>query len=197
MYLIKNMRILGIISFLFPLMSLLGNENSAQFRAAYFYSTDSRFRDVYSGAGLFSIETNFQVLSKPLVWSSLGFLYASGNSIGEGDGTTLYAFPLALGIKYPFSLHRIRPYLGAGIASVPYCRIYNGSPYVSRHQYGWGIGGIFKSGIMFYVKKAILFDFFLDYTHLDMNFDHSNKVVIKRSGTLSGITAGIGAGYRF
>jgi hypothetical protein len=174
-----------------PLFSLQANESSAEIRAAYFYSTDSRFRDIYSGAGLYSIETNIQILKKPLLWTSLGFLYASGKSIGENDRTKLYVLRFDLGIKYPFHWNCIRPYLGIGIASVPFSRIHNDSPFVSRHQYGWGIGGIIKSGLMFNIKKCVLLDCFLDYTYLNMNFDHTNKVIIKRRGNLSGISAGL------
>ena len=185
---------LACLSFLSPLQS---NTRSVEARASYFYSTDARFRDIYSGAGLYSVEANFQVYKKPLIWTSLGFLYTSGTSIGESDDTRLFAIPLCLGVKYKFDWNRVHPYLGIGIASVPFSRIYNDSPYVTGNQYGWGIGGIAKSGLMFYKSERVYLNTFLDYTYIEMNYHHSNKVVIKRRGNLSGISAGIGLGFFF
>lgn len=181
-----------------PLSFLLANENFSEFRASYFYSTNSRFRDIYSGASLYSIETTFSNKNKLLLWTSLGILYASGNSIGNHDKTQLYSLPLNFGIKYPFCFKRvIHPYLGIGIASIPFSHIHNHYSFVSRHQYGWGVGGIIKSGLMIYKTRCLLFNCFLDYTALAMNFNHSNKIVIKRSGNLHGISLGLGLGFFF
>jgi len=186
-----------VIRILPPLFFLQAHGNFLELRASYFYSINSRFQDIYSGASLNSIETTILTQKKQSLWASLGFLYASGNSIGNDDKTQLYALPLNFGIKYFFFKSCAQPYLGIGIASIPFSRIHNHSYYVSHHQYGWGIGGIVKSGLILYKNESRLFNFFLDYTYLKMSYNHTNKIVITHKGNLNGISTGLGLGFFF
>ena len=197
MSIINNIFFKLFLSALFFIPTLRANERSVQVRGAYFYVMDTLFRDIYSGAGFYSLETNIQVWGKSLIWGSVGFVYASGNSIGKKDDTTFYAFPWGLGMNYPFYCSFIQPYLGFGLTVIPYSRIHNDSPFVTQNQNGWGIGGIVKSGLRFQLPNCIEVDGFLDYTYLDMHYQHGDKVVIKRRANLSGFIAGLGLGYLF
>lgn len=169
----------------------------SEVRAAYYYPTDSRFRDIYSDAGLYSFEVSVQAYKKLYPWTSVGFLYTSGHSVGEGDSTELYMIPLGLGLKYFFDFRGLKPYLGAGLVT-GYVHIHNDSAYVERNQSDWVIGGVVKTGFLADLSEAIFFDFFMDYTYLTKNFDSSSHhYVVTRKGHLSGLSFGAGLGYRF
>lgn len=169
----------------------------SEVRAAYYYPTDSRFRDIYSNAGLYSFETSVQTYKKLYSWTSIGFLYTSGNSLGEEDSTELYMVPIGLGLKYFFHYRRVKPYLGGGLLT-SYVHIHNDSAYVERNQSDWVIGGIVKTGLLADLSEAVFLDFFMDYTYLSKNFDSSShRYVITRKGNLSGLSFGAGLGYRF
>lgn len=183
-----------LISFLFPIEA--GNKPS-DFKVAWYYPTSKNFRDIYSDAILYSLETNIQIWGNFTPWLSVGYLCTSGNSIGKSDDTDLYAIPIGVGLKYFFNLcGSFQPYLGIGPV-VTYSHINNDSSFVSPTQTGWGIGGIAKSGFLTDLSDCIFLDVFLDYTYLKMNFSHSSKKVIKRNGDLSGLSVGAGIGYRF
>ena len=194
----KILIISGFASCLISPLKLSAFEVLPAFKAAYFYPSDHRFRDVYSDAGLYSFETSVQSWRNIYSWASLGFLYTSGKSIGESKKAELYMIPIGLGLKYLFrDNQRIQPYLGLGLV-VAYTHIYNDSKFVMRNQTKWGVGGIAKTGFLTYVSQSIFFDFFLDYTYLKSTFDTPrNKVVINRKGDLSGLSIGGGIGYRF
>ena len=73
-------------------------------KAAYYYPTNSkRFRDIYSDAGLYSLESGVQAWKGLFPWASVGLLYTSGSSLGSSEKTRFYAIPIGLGIKYFFT----------------------------------------------------------------------------------------------
>jgi len=176
--------------------SLQAVEILPEARAAYFYPTDDRFRDVYSDAGLYSIETSVQAWKQLYPWASVGFLYTSGSSVGEGSKTRLYMIPIGVGLKYLFDFDRLQPYLGLGVVGA-YANIHNDSSFVARRQSDWGVGGIAKTGCLAYVTQNLFLDIFLDYTYLKINFGNSKKNVLTRRADLSGLSVGGGIGYRF
>lgn len=180
----------------FSLSSLEAIEVLPEARAAYYHATDRHFRDIYSETGLYSIETSVEAWNRIYPWASLGFLYTSGSSEGEGDSTELYMIPIGLGAKYIFDLDWFQPYLGLGMV-VAYSHIHNQSKYVAQHQSEWGVGGIAKSGFLAYLTKNVFLDIFCDYTYLKVTFDDSGKNTSNRRADLSGVYIGGGVGYRF
>ncbi len=190
-------KILALIVAILSFCKVGALEILPEVRVAYFYPTDQRFREIYSGAGLYSVETSVQAWKGLYPWGSLGFLYASGSSKGEGDNTELYMIPIGLGLKYFFNFDRLHPYLGLGMV-VAYTHIHNDSPFVTRNQSKWGVGGIVKTGFLADITQSLFFDFFLDYTYLKKSFDHPNsKPVVTHRADLSGLSIGAGLGYRF
>ncbi len=175
-----------------------GHEVLLEARGAYYYPTDHLFRDIYDYAGLFSLEASMQVWKGLYPWASLGFLYTTGESIGEKDHTRLYLIPIGLGLKYIFSLQKdlFRPYLGGGMV-VGYANVHDDSPFVDKKLSGWGIGGIFKAGCITELSSCLFLDFFVDYTYFKKNFSNHNRFIIEETGNMSGISIGGGFGYRF
>ncbi len=168
-------------------------------RAAYYYPTDERFRDIYDGAGLYSVEASFQGWKQLYPFASLGFLYASGSSVGEGDATRLYMVPIGLGLKCAFSAKedRLRPYLGLGM-QVAYVNIHNNYSFVDESQSGWGVGGIAKAGLLAMITKSIFCDFFMDYTYFKKDFNKkTDQLIFTHKGDFGGLSFGAGLGVRF
>ena len=194
----KILIISGFVSCLILPLKLSAFEVLPEFKAAYFYPSDHRFRNVYSDAGFYSFETNVQSWRNIYSWASLGFLYTSGTSIGESKKTELYMIPIGLGLKYLFRHNQcVQPYLGLGLV-VAYIHVYNDSKFVMRNQTKWGVGGIAKAGFLTYISRSLFFDFFLDYTYLKRTFDTPrNKLVINHKVDLSGLSIGGGIGYCF
>lgn len=164
-------------------------------KASYFVSSNKRFRDIYGGAGLYRIETNVQVWDDFYAWADLGYLYGWGRS-DQKDHSHLHLVPLSVGISYFFQADNWTPYAGIG-PILAYSRIYNGSKYVTRRQDGWGGGLLTKLGFLAYLTDRVFLDCFADYSFIRMSFHHGKKVTTHSKGDLSGLSFGVGAGYRF
>ena len=182
----------------FASISLFATDVLPEVKAAYYYPLDSHFRNIYSETGLYSIETSVQTWDQLYSFASLGYLYTSGRSKGNGGGdrTTFEMIPIGLGLKYLFETKYINPYLGLGMV-VAYTDIDNHSKYVKRNQSKWGVGGLIKSGFLTYLNSQWFLDLFLDYTYLKIDFnDHPNNVV-NHKADISGLSIGGGIGYKF
>ena len=206
----KNLAIGMIIFVSFSLLD--AGETLTEVRAAYFYPTDSRFRDFYSNGGLYSIETSVQTCCKQLYpWASVGYFHKSGDAIlncpdiiAEGESTHITVVPIGFGLKYLFPIDCISycnrissyPYLGVGML-VSYVHIHNDSPYVTQRQSHWGIGGIMKAGFISDITHGLFLDLFVDYSYMKVNFHNHHTNIINYKANLSGLSIGGGIGYRF
>ncbi len=162
----KNLTI-GVIV-LASFSSLRATEVLTEVKAAYFRPTNSLFREVYSGGGLYSVEASVQTCCKQLYpWASLGYFHTSGHCIGEEQPTNITIVPIGLGLKYLFSIDWSgpRPYLGAGML-VSYMQIHNKCSFVTQKESKWNIGGIIKAGFLSCITQCVFFDLFVDYSAL-------------------------------
>lgn len=164
-------------------------------RAAYYYPTDSTFREIYGKTGLYSIEANYNLVYGLYSWGSVGYLRKSGKSLDENDHTTATIIPINFGLKYIFCCGCFRPYIGGGV-SFSYLHTNNSSPYVIKSQGQLGAGGIAKAGLIYFVNNCWFLDVFLDYTSVVIKF-RSTPLVFGRDSDISSLTAGIGLGYQF
>ena len=182
--------VLGCVS------SLQGLEILPEAKAAYFYPTHHRFRDIHSGGGLYSIEASMQTWDQLYSWASVGYFQESGSSIGEKRKTKIQMVPLTLGLKYILPTKCLSPYLGAGLL-VSYVDIRNHSPYVRKKDSKWGVGGICKLGCLADISQSFFIDVFCDYSYLKVTFGDHHQKVLRHKTDLSGLSFGGGLGYRF
>jgi len=79
-------------------------------KAAYFYPTSSRFKDIYSGGGIYGAEMSVQAWKELYPWISADYFPQNGRSIiqggGKGNRTIVKFVPLALGLKYLTFVHK-------------------------------------------------------------------------------------------
>jgi len=196
---------IGVIA-LVSFSSLHAGEVLTEVKAAYFLPTDNRFRDIYSGGGLYSIETSVQICcSQFYPWASLGYFHETGRSLAscsigssQSASTHITIVPLGLGLKYLFPIDCIcfSPYVGAGV-QFAYAHIHNNYPFVSQNQSDWGVGGIAKAGFISDLTHCFFLDFSLDYSYMKVDFHNHHANIMNRRADLSGFSVGMGIGYRF
>ena len=193
----KNAIALFIVLGVFlPCFKLQAMEMLPEVKAAYFYPTDNRFREIYGGGGLYSIEKSVQAWKQFYPWMSLGFFRKDGRSLEKRFDTHIIMVPIGLGVKYLFTYKKMNPYLGLGML-VTYTNMHDHSPYVVRKFGHWGVGGIVKAGSYMYVTKDFFIDVFCDYSYLKINYHHPSRKVRNLRADLSGLSIGAGLGYRF
>lgn len=180
-------------------------------KVGYFYPTNDRFRDVYDGGALYGIEFNMQAWKCIYLWSEVDYFHRSGKTEikfestdgsaschlrhKEGGRTHLTLVPLSVGLKYFTPPYPVRFYLGAGVLA-EYLHTSTHAKHLAHKNNGWGVGGAFKSGLLFTIKEAFLINVFSDYYLIDVDLDHK-KGVINHDARVSGWVWGGGLGYSF
>ncbi|MCB1106521.1 MAG: hypothetical protein KDK76_00320 [Chlamydiia bacterium] len=172
-----------------------GREILLEGKTSYYLSTNDRFRNLYGGAGLYRVEANVEVANHWLVWTNLGYLYASGNT-NQGSHSHLHLVPVATGVSYFFKQDPLIPYVGLG-PLFAYSYINNGSRYITRHQNGWGGGFLAKLGFLAYITQKLYLDCYTDYSFIRMHFHYGKKITVHQKGDLSGFSFGVGLGCKF
>lgn len=165
-------------------------------KAAYYRPTESRFRKVYGGSGIYGIEASFQAWRDLYAWTSTSCFYRSGTSIGKHNGTNITFIPLGIGLKYLFPIHFTDVYLGVGGLGT-YAHIKNHSRFVSSSQSKWAPGAIIKVGALLNVHPNFFIDLFSDYSFIKMRFSKGSKTVVQHESNLGGWSIGLGLGFRF
>jgi hypothetical protein len=178
--------------------SLFANQYFVEVRGAYFYPTDSRTREIYSGGGSVGLEADFQLWREMFGWAGASYFENSGNTIGGNDKTKLILVPITSGLKGIYNYAGMfRPYAGVGIAAT-YVYVRTDADLLIRSNHEWGVGGVFKVGLMMTPLKDFIFDIFADYLLQTVSFDNEGHedLVLKRAD-VSGFSFGGAIGYQF
>jgi len=176
-----------------------------EFKGAYFLPTHCDFRHIYhDGSGLYGAELTAQLCNNKYWYgfASIDYFRKKGHSLGLCSPTKVSLLPLAFGLKYfvPMLCECADFYLGLGFQPV-HVSTTNCSKFVIEKQSRWGLGGIAKTGVYYYLPRNFLVDFFVDYSFVKV--DCKNKChprtgpVILRKANVSGAAFGVGVGYRF
>ena len=165
-------------------------------KASYFYPTGGAFREVYSGGALYGLEFDCQAWKQLYVWADIGYFTKAGHTVSDQDYTRLTMVPISSGLKYIYNKHRAQPYVGIG-AETTYLQIHTNSQYLIRSNSNWGIGGIFKAGVLINLCHGLMLDFHTDYSQMKVHMGSDKKAVVIQSADLSGFAFGGSLGYRF
>lgn len=175
--------------------SLYSENVQIEARAAYFYPTDSNFRDIYHSGGIYGIEINVPVTGWIYPWASASVFYKSGRTNLKSK-TSVTMIPFGLGVKAKICFWDcLYPYVGFGVLGT-YLHAKNHSNFVLKNRDKFGFGGIVKTGAYYEVWDCFFIDIFLDYSFTKFHF-HKTNLTIGRSPSTSGISAGGGIGYKF
>lgn len=170
-------------------------------KPGYYYFTTPLMRRFYENGG-FTIrgEAGYRFYNPLVLWMDAGYFHKDGWVIDGYESTCLTLGTLTIGLKTLFYFHpRVAVYLGAG-PRLFLMEITNESPYVPGKDNEIGVGGGFTAGFWFFpfAKANNLFiDLFADYSAKDMGLEEDEVSSQTYNVDLSGLTAGLGVGFRF
>lgn len=200
---LKTIRSLGVA--LLFVGSLAARDFLVEMKGAYFWATNSDFKDIYGRGGLlYGPEATVQLWNDQnwYAFTSLDYLHKKGDSVGLCDPTKLTLIPIALGLKYlvPLSDDTFYFYLGAGLEWV-YARTKNCSEFVVTTQSNWGLGGIAKAGAFYHMGCNFLIDIFGAYSYAKVGSDtcwcENGNGLQSQKANVSGAILGAGLVYAF
>lgn len=166
-------------------------------RAAYFYPTGHKFREVYSGAGVYGLEFDCRVVKYLYGWVGADYLGKSGKT-SAGNSTKITIVPFSTGLKWLYTAHSVvQPYLGVGIETM-YLRVKTDSASLIHSKASWGVGGRFKAGMLIRYVDYMFVDLFADYSLRSISLEgSSSRCLTVNRPDISGFSFGGGLGYFF
>ncbi|MCI5052596.1 MAG: hypothetical protein MRY21_05610 [Simkaniaceae bacterium] len=171
------------------------------FNAAYFRPDSGEIRDIY-GEHWFLTEAKItQELYEMLnIWGGVGYTYANGKSIGEGDRTRMQIVPLTLGLKLKAD-HTVMGVttgtaIGAGMRYF-FLKINNHSDEVAQKVTRNGPGAIVEVSNAHYFTDVFHIDYYLNYSFRTFGIPRSKPYIETSPVAVGGLTVGGGLGFRF
>jgi hypothetical protein len=182
-------------------------------KAAWFHPTDKKFRRIYDNGGLYGGEITVPFCNGLALFGSVDYFSRKGHSINRcnlavdgskhRDRTRIRIIPVALGVKYFYSLPcfceflNMDLYVGAGV-QWNCLKIRDHSNFVKKHTSKCSVGGIYKIGSIIRLSCDWFLDLFVNYSDNCAHFHRSKHRNIKRSNAdLSAWIIGAGIGYNF
>ena len=168
-------------------------------KGAYFYPSSHDFREIYgNGTGQVGGELDIKAVTNFYVWLSGDWSGAKGHSIGLESCTYVSLTSFALGLMYMYPVRYIDFYLGIG-PQTSWVHTNNSSSFVAHSIDRWSWGGIVKSGMLINWFHGFI-DIFANYSQMSnihTGTHQGARVVQGGSGNTSGLSVGLGLGYRF
>lgn len=169
-------------------------------KVGYTYLTDASMRQFFDNGGIsYRVELGYQAYKPLYVWLDGGYFQKEGKAIGGNEYTQMKLATITLGLKGIFHLHdRFAFYLGAG-PRVFMLMMHNDSPYVRGDDNAIHIGGGFSGGfwIFPFPSKRFFIDLFTDYSLKTMKIEEDEISSYDYDINVSGLTAGLGIGFKF
>lgn len=180
------------IAFMLITQQLLPNDMYLEGRVSGFYPTQKLMREIY-GNWLAEYEIEFGMPVYPFpswqAWGNVNYVSSHGHTREFDTRTELENTNFGFGAKYLMGINSCTLcYLGAGL-NCAFVLVHNKSPYVKRHVYKTGFGGIFKAGVSVEPIDHLFFEAFVDYLYQPMDFQTHAQI--------GGYKFGGGIGYRF
>ncbi len=161
-------------------------ESSVAARAAAFFPTSKRFREIYGDIGVdYQLEISSQLMPCLDLWINLDWFSKHGKSEGERESTKISIANASIGVR---AIHRFCGgfiYLGIG-DNFSGVWIRNHSNFHSNKRASKrGIGGVLKSGFGYYFQECAFSGIFVDYLYQPFHFKrHVNVGGFKVGGEL-------------
>lgn len=187
-------QLLSIILGLSSIALVAGEFVEAKF--GYFNFNDSTMKQIYNKGGV-----DLQLAGSHCIYPSLhvyaagGYQKKNGKSLEGEEKTSLYLFPLSLGLQPVFSLtSQIDYYVTLGPRYI-FARAHPDSSYVPRVIHAQGIGGFTNMGFLFELEEHVRLDVFVEYDYTKLHFSSNMSGVQSQRVQVGGLTFGIGLGY--
>ncbi len=168
-------------------------------KASYFIPFNHRFKEIYSGGGIYGVDLSVQAWKNLYPFLSVDYFQKSGRSILDdgslkmkGDQTKIQFVPIGAGLKYIQRINaRFDFYAGLG-ATATYLHIKDHYEDGSQVLTNWGPGFIVKIGSLVTLCQGLFLDFAIDYRYAKVDFSKPYT-----PANLDGLSLGGGMGYRF
>ncbi len=191
----KKFKILFVALFA-QVLPLLGSlDTSLEIRAAGFYPSSSRFKDIYDEVGMsYQIEGSIKLHQFVYGWFNFDRYSKKGQTLEFGNPTKVTIDNISFGVKLPYRLtEQFSPYIGIG-PTFSRIRLKNKSPCPNlggddEYAKKWATGGILKTGVYCYLRSDLFIDIFMDYVYLPVHFEDTVDA--------GGLKVGIGVGAKF
>ncbi|EFB42452.1 MULTISPECIES: hypothetical protein [Parachlamydia] len=179
-----------LVFLIYLLMPFLAHaEMAIEYRTAAFFPSNHLFRHIYGDLGPnYQLEASKCVCSNVALWANTDLFIKHGR-IRECGPSKVKLVNLSFGPKliYPLS-SRVNLYVGLGASIARIC-IKNKVHCESNSAYKMAAGGVFKSGMNFYLCQNLFLDVFIDYLYQPIHFH--------RTIDIGGIKVGAGIGTKF
>lgn len=187
------MKLLSKIIFLFvfpSLVFLVEASSSFKVRTVAFIPRSERFRNIYGKAiGTIELEAAKRLCNHLELWVNSNVLFKHGRSIGFCNPTKIGTVNGSFGFKVPYQVRDcFTVYAGIG-PNFTGIWLKNKSMCCKEKISKGAVGIVAKSGLDFFVREHLFFDFFVDYLYQPVNFQ--TRVDI------GGVKIGLGFGGTF
>ncbi len=180
--------------------TLCSSEFEVEVKFSAFFPSSKIVRCIYSDVmPYYEIEVSKPFCNDWQMWLGAGYISNHGHAIGCGNKTDFQLIPITGGIKY---FYQITPcidlYAGAG-ACVSFFNNRDHSPFVHKSVFDGALGGIFESGLTYFIQDRIYLNVFTEYLYQHFSFKHKYEehYTIRHNLNMSGLKIGGGIGIEF
>ncbi len=165
-------------------------QSSIEIRAAAFFPSSTRFKEIYGNVGAsYQLEASTKLYNCLDGWANFDWFSKHGKSVGFNDPTRVSIANFSLGIKFPYQLSKqFTVYIGVG-PSLARIWLKNKSQFGHKNPSKLALGGVLKTGLYYFISKQIFIDVFVDYLYQPVHFE--------KTVDIGGIKTGIGVGVKF
>lgn len=170
-------------------------------KPCYYFLEDKDMKQFFGTGGFaFRAETGCVLRGPLMIWVDGGYYQETGTAIGGTEKLDLKLATMTLGLKWIYYFSSWAGiYAGAG-PRLFLMMLHNDSPYVRGDDNEIGIGGGFDAGLWLFPVpqwRNFFFDLYADYSLKNMHVGEDEISSLDSNIDLSGLSVGLGIGFRF
>lgn len=190
------------IEFAQPINSSCFCSSLFEFKAGYFFFTNSKLRKIYNGGIDLQLSASYPIKKWNQNWilngyGSLEYFYLSGHSINLHQKTTLWSIPINIGLKPVYKINSIMDLYFAFGPRYSYIHQHNHSDYVDKNISKNAFGFFINTGLNYLLCNHIVIDIFGEYSYAKINIHSKKSRAYGRNIQIGGLTFGAGIGSNF
>lgn len=190
---IKRFSVLLFAFFLLLVVPLTAEiqEVSVEVRSAAFFHSSGRFREIYGTVGgCYQLEVSTPLFHCTDGWVNFDWFSKHKKSKEcEVCNSRLYIANISCGVKFPYQFcEQLTAYLGIGPS---FSRVWlrNKSKHDHERVTKLAVGGVLKSGVVYFINACMFIDLFVDYLYQPVHFE--------KHVDIGGLKTGAGIGLKF
>lgn len=170
-------------------------------KPGYYYFTDKSMRDFFDNGGwTVRAETGYRFWKPLTVWLDAGYFQKKGHALGGSQDLRLKLASMTLGLKGLFYWGNSFAFYASAGPRLFMMLLHNDSTFVRSEDNQVSLGGGFNLGFWVFPVPWVpdlFLDLFVDYSWKNMGIDKDENSSFNFDVNVSGLTGGLGLGYRF